>query len=1314
MTDNSNNNVHDEEDEEVTVRHGGGPAALLGAAMLPRPLLARLAQAEWRRFKANFLVYRASNGPASLQQCLSPDVMAYVEERLASEKKEVAQLSSAELVAELDGFWGACDVHDVIRELAPLRMVDSSTVDIDALVAYSLAFTVTLRDAKMKPEEDGLTRHFLSGLYPMCLRRRVAMTNPQTLQEAKVTAMSEAKQIQYWERELRNTTAPSIQGYKVSSVPTAAVQPKSKTPEQPQRKVFPQASGGQVPKGTVKCFGCGGEGHKMAECPKREPGSGSGAAKRENTKMVKNGESLFMALAAVTMEGVGTVPTRVVLDTGSTINIISPSWLQQLPAGFRSTLGSVRPAEVAIVEDVTLVAKGAVKLDCSIQAWGSTAKVSDVFQVMTLPDCDMVLSDRVSVNHGFLRGALDERQTVRLGEPEEVDDEGGGVEGGVADWCQTAVDSFADVFEVTLPREGAKLPPLEIKTKPGFVPPREPLRVLAKGRADALDELVAKGLATGIFAAGIGPASSPPHVFPKPKDPGVYRMTVDFRKLNEGVVDISYPLPNAEKSIAVLGGHQYFCKLDLREGYHQVLVREEDRWMTAFLTRQGAFQYCRIPMGLKTAPAYFQHLMASVVLHGLEGRTCVVFIDDVVIFADTQSEMLERLISVLERFRHYNLRLKLSKCSFGQTAVQYLGFRIDGEGVRLDDERRRALRELQPPTTAKGMRSFLGLLNFFRKLVPHFATKAQPLYDLVKKRGPIVLTEGELKVFAELREEVAKSPVMKHLDYGQPIYLRCDASDVGVGAMLYQIGRDGQVRPVFFLSRAFKGAELRWATIEKEMFAIYWSILKLETQLLGQRFVVETDHRNLVYMQNSQAPKVIRWRLRLAEFDFVVNHIDGVENVVADGLSRCLLIADVADRRRSLEAHHNAVAGHLSAAVLVDKLQAAGAVWEGMEEDARKFVHECGICQKTAPQRESARLHGAPYTTAGTGVFTDLQFDHIGPLVTDDDGHKHILVFICQLSRFVVLFPTKSKDAEETAACLLKLVCMFRVPERVNSDRGGAFVSQVLADYAILLGTKHTLHTPYHHQESGMVERANRSVMHHLRALVMEARVKNQWSVFLPLVQRIINTSIHRVIGVAPIQLVFSAAFLDQEMRTHLVVTENPAQTDKGQRLVEAENALLAVAKNNQQDFVLSTQGRQTQPVSPLPEWVLVLRDSPHKLAPKWKGPSRVLKGPNSTGVIEVQDLTTRKTVATHISRVKPFLGDTSKEAALLALAELDEDEYVIEQITDHLPAKLTGPKKGWTFRVKWQGYPEEYDEWLPYAEVKDTEALGKYLAQRG
>jgi hypothetical protein len=233
-------------------------------------------------------------------------------------------------------------------------------------------------------------------------------------------------------------------------------------------------------------------------------------------------------------------------------------------------------------------------------------------------------------------------------------------------------------------------------------------------------------------------------------------------------------------------------------------------------------------------------------------------------------------------------------------------------------------------------------------------------------------------------------------------------------------------------------------------------------------------------------------------------------------------------------------------------------------------------------------------------------------------------------------------------------------------------------------------------------------VLKQLRALVMEARVREDWSRFLPLVQRTMNARANSVTGLAPAHLVLSANLWERVQRQAIAV--QPPKTPLDRQLVDVERALEEVAKRNQQD---EKKKKPSDPPATLPTWVLVHRERGPKLQPPWKGPCRVITQADERGVVELENIVKKERFRTHVSKLRPFRGATDDSAALMRLAELDDDEYEIEKIVAHHPPNLSGPKKAWIFQVRWVGYGEDFDEWVPYADLAETEKLQEYLADR-
>jgi len=279
--------------------------------------------------------------------------------------------------------------------------------------------------------------------------------------------------------------------------------------------------------------------------------------------------------------------------------------------------------------------------------------------------------------------------------------------------------------------------------------------------------------------------------------------------------------------------------------------------------------------------------MTEIVLQGLVCIICFVFIDDIIIFAASESEFLARLRLVLQRLQSFNIVLKGSKCQLGCPEVKFLGFIADSTGIRHDPTRCSDFLALPLPSTKKGLRSFLGLGNFFRDFVPGYSTYSKQLSKLLTDSSSIDVpyTESARAAFETLKLLIGSTVKNFYLDYDYPIYLHTDASTSGIGAVLFQL-IDSQFRPIQFISRSLSETEQRWQIQELESFAIIHAITKLDHFLKGAHFIVHTDHRNLVFIRQSKSAKIIRWHLFLQEYSFDLSVVIGSDNLIADVLSR--------------------------------------------------------------------------------------------------------------------------------------------------------------------------------------------------------------------------------------------------------------------------------------------------------------------------------------------------------------------------------------------------------------------------------------------
>ena len=364
------------------------------------------------------------------------------------------------------------------------------------------------------------------------------------------------------------------------------------------------------------------------------------------------------------------------------------------------------------------------------------------------------------------------------------------------------------------------------------------------------------------------------------------RMVVDYRALNNVTVKNRYPLPRMDELFDQVQGSQWFTKIDLRSGFYQIRVRESDVHKTAFRTRYGHYEFRVLPMGLTNAPATFMRLMNDTFRDYLDSFV-IVYLDDILIYSRTLADHESHVGKVLLRLREAQLYGKASKCEWFKQEVEFLGHRLGKEGLRVMDEKVKAICEWPELARTTEVRSFLGLAGFYRKFVPHFSRIALPLTELTKSHAKFVWGNAERSAFVELKEAMRAAPVLLIPDPSRPFVVSTDASGFAIGAVLQQDQGDG-LQPVAFLSKKMLPAETRYPVHEQELLAIIVACQTWRHYLHGAHFRVLTDHRSLQYFQTQPmlSGRQARWKDILANFDFVIEYVEGKSNVVADGLSR--------------------------------------------------------------------------------------------------------------------------------------------------------------------------------------------------------------------------------------------------------------------------------------------------------------------------------------------------------------------------------------------------------------------------------------------
>ncbi|KAL0544043.1 hypothetical protein IC582_019154 [Cucumis melo] len=682
--------------------------------------------------------------------------------------------------------------------------------------------------------------------------------------------------------------------------------------------------------GTRTCFKCRQEGHTADRCPLRLTGiaqnQGAGAP-HQGRVFATNRTEAEKAGTVVT----GTLPVLghyalVLFDSGSSHSFISSAFVSHARL-------EVEPLHhvlsVSTPSGECMLSKEKVKA-CQIEIAGHVIEVTLI--VLDMLDFDVILGmDWLAANHASIDCS---RKEVTFNPPSlaSFKFKGGGSkslpqvisairaskllsqgtwgilasvvdtrEADVSLSSEPVVRDYPDVFPEELPG----LPPhreveFAIELELGTVPiSRAPYRMAPaelKELKVQLQELLDKGF--------IRPSVSPwgaPVLFVKKKD-GSMRLCIDYRELNKVTVKNRYPLPRIDDLFDQLQGATVFSKIDLRSGYHQLRIKDEDVPKTAFRSRYGHYEFIVMSFGLTNAPAVFMDLMNRVFREFLD-TFVIVFIDDILIYSKTEAEHEEHLRMVLQTLRDNKLYAKFSKCEFWLKQVSFLGHVVSKAGVSVDPAKIEAVTGWTRPSTVSEVRSFLGLTGYYRRFVENFSRIATPLTQLTRKGAPFVWSKACEDSFQTLKQKLVTAPVLTVPDGSGSFVIYSDASKKGLGCVLMQQGK-----VVAYASRQLKSHEQNYPTHDLELAAVVFALKIWRHYLYGEKIQIFTDHKSLKYFftQKELNMRQRRWLELVKDYDCEILYHPGKANVVADALSRkvshsAALITRQAPLHRDLE-----------------------------------------------------------------------------------------------------------------------------------------------------------------------------------------------------------------------------------------------------------------------------------------------------------------------------------------------------------------------------------------------------------------------------
>jgi transposase InsO family protein len=638
---------------------------------------------------------------------------------------------------------------------------------------------------------------------------------------------------------------------------------------------------------------------------------------------------------------------------------------------------------------------------------------------------------------------------------------------------------------------------------------------------------------------------------------------------------------------------------------------------------------------------------------------------------------------------------------------------------------------IEPPIYGKELRSFLGLASYFRDHIEKLATIAKPLQDMLldyDKKRKLVWTEESKAAFLAVKDAIRRCPKLFFMDDNAPVYLHTDASDYGISGYLFQI-IDGKEIPINFMSKTLSAEEVRWSVIEKECYAIVVALRKFEYLIRDRHFTLRTDHKNLTYVNDPPSPKVRRWKLTMLEYDFLIEHIDGKDNFVADQFSRLLPITVEIlcvlrelripeDKYKTLSSVHNTVVGHHGLERMLKKLRELKFEWTEMRDHARRFIDNCPCCQKMNNIRVSIKTH--PFKLATTRPMEVIHMDTLYMGIANDNGDKYLLVLIDSCSRWLEMYPIPDLTAEIAAVKVFEYFGRYGHPGQILSDNGPQFINKLHEELYLLTGIDKLETTPYSHEENGIVERANKEILRHIRSILFDKGIHKEWHTAIPLVQRILNSTKSSVTGCTPAELVLSnSSNLERGIYTNQVPSKVKPETlsqwhskrlalqklvldSANKHLLKMEEEKQAKADGKTTEYAVNSYVLLRMPDED------IIKGTVGKLKLPLKGPMLVTA--KNGDKYTLLDITTNKEYRVHISRISPFYHDPIKDDPF-AIAAKDLDEEQVEKIVDHTDV---AQKSKMDFLVRWAGYDESHDLWLPWSQLRDNVKLHKYLFDNG
>jgi predicted aspartyl protease len=773
-------------------------------------------------------------------------------------------------------------------------------------------------------------------------------------------------------------------------------------------------------------------------------------------------------------------------------------------------------------------------------------------------------------------------------------------------------------------------------------------------------------LKEGFIEESISSYAAPVIMVPKPD--GKLRICIDYRALNNITVKEVYPMPRIEDTKDQLYGAKIFSTLDLKAGYWQVPMAEEDKQKTAFITKYGLYQWRCMPFGLCNAPATFQRLMDAI-LRGLKWQCCLVYLDDVIVFSRNLEEHEKHLRQIFTAIDKAGLRLNPAKCRFGQEEIEYLGHIVSAKGILPSPKNVDPILKIPDPHDVNSVQTLLGLLGYYRSFIKDFSTVAEPILRLTKADKKFEWGPEQREAKGKLLMALTTAPILAYPDFYKEFIVQVDASEVGLGAILAQI-QEGKERVIAYTSHILDDTQRKACATEREALAVMFAIQQFRPYLHGRKFKMITDHKALTYIFDGKVrnPKLFRFALALQEFNFEVIHKPGKMHGNADALSRFIALSATAtpnfrmikrklyfgdkivppmeDRKRIVREYHETT-GH-SGAQPISTMILKTYYWPDLEEDVRKFTQSCPRCQVFNPRPEKRALQPIIAETPFERVGIDL----IGPMPTSQRGNKYVVVATDYFTHYCMAAPLPQKSADLVAEFIKRYIILQHGPPQIlQSDQGKEFVNKIIEELCRKHEIKHQRSSPYHPQSNGLVERTNQTVA----SKIAKLRMKNQlnWDDYLYDAVYGYNISPQKLLGTSPYEAMYGRLPKITGKETSETINLKELHEDIRERIVKNKTK------------IMETQATLPQPDDlEVGDIVIYKNRSRTKGQPHWYG-TYVISKKGTKGCYYFSNLDYTKTYQAHRNDLRAYKGGESFEDLICSRIE-DDAEFEKGVVSAH------------------------------------------------